>query len=289
MRASYVRVARCSHGRGTRRHCSRGNWIPLNAARVRRTQIVHTLLVRLASRRLRPGRPPCPNPLSSSCTAPSRMPPATDQSSRSCLRTGSASWRPPSPTGPSTVTLQLSPRSSPRSRVPSCWSVTRTGAQWRPSPESLPMWRPSSTSPVSSRTRRDTGGAPGAVRSVGPRNRAGPHADRRRRRPHGRHRQVRLGVRRRRRLRDGRRPGRDTASVVRGSVRRTGRGGGLEDQAGLGVVATQDHTINPDVQRYGYRRAGVSAIEVDSSHLVMIAQPTVVADLIRKAVTSVAD
>ena len=56
-----------------------------------------------------------------------------------------------------------------------------------------------------------------------------------------------------------------------------------------GVVATQDHTINPDVQRYGYRRAGVSAIEVDSSHLVMIAQPTVVADLIRKAVTSVAD
>ena len=56
-----------------------------------------------------------------------------------------------------------------------------------------------------------------------------------------------------------------------------------------GVVATQDHTINPDVQRYGYRRAGVSAIEVDSSHLVMIAQPTVVVDLIRKAVTSVAD
>ena len=56
-----------------------------------------------------------------------------------------------------------------------------------------------------------------------------------------------------------------------------------------GVVATQDHTINPDVQRYGYQRAGVSAIEVDSSHLVMIAQPTVVADLIRKAVTSVTD
>ena len=56
-----------------------------------------------------------------------------------------------------------------------------------------------------------------------------------------------------------------------------------------GVVATRDHTINPDVQRYGYRRAGVSAIEVDSSHLVMIAQPTVVVDLIRKAVTSVAD
>nr|WP_300046603.1 alpha/beta hydrolase [uncultured Nocardioides sp.] len=56
-----------------------------------------------------------------------------------------------------------------------------------------------------------------------------------------------------------------------------------------GVVAAQDHAINPDVQRYGYQRAGVSAIEADSSHLVMFAQPTVVTDLIRKAVTSVAE
>ncbi|MBD3923079.1 alpha/beta hydrolase [Nocardioides cavernae] len=56
-----------------------------------------------------------------------------------------------------------------------------------------------------------------------------------------------------------------------------------------GVVAAQDHAINPDVQRYGYQRAGVSAIEVDSSHLVMFAQPTVVSDLIRKAVTSVTE
>jgi pimeloyl-ACP methyl ester carboxylesterase len=56
-----------------------------------------------------------------------------------------------------------------------------------------------------------------------------------------------------------------------------------------GIVAAQDHTINPDVQRYGYQRAGVSAVEVDTSHLVMLAQPTVVTDLIKKAVTSVAD
>ncbi len=54
-----------------------------------------------------------------------------------------------------------------------------------------------------------------------------------------------------------------------------------------GVVAAQDHTINPDVQRYGYQRAGVSAIELDSSHLVMLAHPAAVTDLIRKAVTSV--
>ena len=56
-----------------------------------------------------------------------------------------------------------------------------------------------------------------------------------------------------------------------------------------GIVAAQDHAINPDVQRYGYQRAGVSAVEVESSHLVMFSQPTVVTDLIKRAVTSVAD
>ena len=74
------------------------------------------------------------------------------------------------------------------------------------------------------------------------------------------------------------------------SVRRTGRGGCLEDQAGLGSRGHSWTTRStPTFSAIGYRRAGVSAIEVDSSHLVMIAQPTVVVDLIRKAVTSVAD
>jgi pimeloyl-ACP methyl ester carboxylesterase len=54
-----------------------------------------------------------------------------------------------------------------------------------------------------------------------------------------------------------------------------------------GLVATSDHAINPEVQRFGYQRAGVDTIEVDSSHLVMFAQPTVTADLIKTAVTSV--
>ncbi len=35
-----------------------------------------------------------------------------------------------------------------------------------------------------------------------------------------------------------------------------------------GLVAYSDHTINPDVQRYGYQRAGMTTVEVDSSHLV---------------------
>lgn len=54
-----------------------------------------------------------------------------------------------------------------------------------------------------------------------------------------------------------------------------------------GIVATSDHTINPEVQRFGYQRAGVDTIEVDSSHLVMISQSSVVTDLIRTVVKSV--
>ncbi|MDT3439470.1 MULTISPECIES: alpha/beta fold hydrolase [unclassified Pseudofrankia] len=54
-----------------------------------------------------------------------------------------------------------------------------------------------------------------------------------------------------------------------------------------GLVATSDHAINPEVERFGYRRAGADTVEVDSSHLVMFSQPTIVADLIRTAVKSV--
>lgn len=51
-----------------------------------------------------------------------------------------------------------------------------------------------------------------------------------------------------------------------------------------GLVASSDHTINPDVERYGYQRAGMTTVEVDSSHLVMLAHPERVVDLIEEAV-----
>lgn len=54
-----------------------------------------------------------------------------------------------------------------------------------------------------------------------------------------------------------------------------------------GSVSSADHTINPDVERFGYERAGMTTIEVDSSHLVMLSHPTEVADLIREAVKAV--
>ncbi|MFF2147371.1 alpha/beta fold hydrolase [Kitasatospora sp. NPDC058190] len=54
-----------------------------------------------------------------------------------------------------------------------------------------------------------------------------------------------------------------------------------------GLVSAADRTINPEVERFGYQRAGMTTVEVDSSHLVMLAHPEQVADLIRAAVRSV--
>ena len=54
-----------------------------------------------------------------------------------------------------------------------------------------------------------------------------------------------------------------------------------------GSVATADQSINPDVERFGYKRAGMTTIEIDSSHVVMLSHPEEVADLIRQAVNAV--
>lgn len=53
-----------------------------------------------------------------------------------------------------------------------------------------------------------------------------------------------------------------------------------------GLVAASDRAINPDVERFGYSRGGMTVREVDSSHLVMLAEPEAVVDLIRDAVRS---
>ncbi|OKH73912.1 alpha/beta hydrolase [Mycolicibacterium obuense] len=50
------------------------------------------------------------------------------------------------------------------------------------------------------------------------------------------------------------------------------------------VVCTSDTAINPDVQRFGYQRAGATVIEIDSSHLVMLSRPDDVVDLIESIV-----
>ncbi|GAA1771362.1 alpha/beta hydrolase [Nocardioides hankookensis] len=54
-----------------------------------------------------------------------------------------------------------------------------------------------------------------------------------------------------------------------------------------GIVSSSDHTINPDVERFGYQRANMTTVEIDSSHLVMLAHPKEVADVIRTAIETI--
>lgn len=52
-----------------------------------------------------------------------------------------------------------------------------------------------------------------------------------------------------------------------------------------GIVSSADRTINPDVERFGYQRAGLRrVIELDGPHLVMQTHPTEVAAFITDAV-----
>jgi pimeloyl-ACP methyl ester carboxylesterase len=49
------------------------------------------------------------------------------------------------------------------------------------------------------------------------------------------------------------------------------------------VVASNDHTVQPDLQRFLAKRMGASTYEADSSHVVMLSQPSLVLDVIREA------
>jgi pimeloyl-ACP methyl ester carboxylesterase len=54
---------------------------------------------------------------------------------------------------------------------------------------------------------------------------------------------------------------------------------------GWGIVSANDHTINPDVERFGYERAGLRTVtELPAPHLVMHTHPSEVADVIQTAV-----
>src|SRR5262245_41420669 len=53
------------------------------------------------------------------------------------------------------------------------------------------------------------------------------------------------------------------------------------------IVATQDHTIQPELQRFVAKRMGATIFETDSSHVPMLSQPDFVLDVIRQAATAV--
>ena len=49
------------------------------------------------------------------------------------------------------------------------------------------------------------------------------------------------------------------------------------------IVAKNDHTVHPDLQRFLAKRMGATVVEVASSHVPMLSQPNAVLDVIRKA------
>jgi len=55
------------------------------------------------------------------------------------------------------------------------------------------------------------------------------------------------------------------------------------DIPSYGIVATEDRTINPNLQRWMYQRAGSKVTEVKASHAVYISQPEAVAKVIEEA------
>jgi pimeloyl-ACP methyl ester carboxylesterase len=53
------------------------------------------------------------------------------------------------------------------------------------------------------------------------------------------------------------------------------------------IVATKDHTVHPELQRFVAKRMGATTSEVDSSHVPMLSNPNRVIDVIRTAAKSV--
>jgi len=53
------------------------------------------------------------------------------------------------------------------------------------------------------------------------------------------------------------------------------------------LLATDDRTVHPDLQRWVSERMGADVTEVASSHVPMLSQPNVVLDIIRKAAAAI--
>jgi len=56
-----------------------------------------------------------------------------------------------------------------------------------------------------------------------------------------------------------------------------------KDKPSFGMVAKKDRTINPDLERWMYKRANAKVTEVDSSHVIMISHPDKVVAVIEEA------
>ena len=54
------------------------------------------------------------------------------------------------------------------------------------------------------------------------------------------------------------------------------------------IVATEDRTVRPELERFVAKRMGATTVELHSSHVPMLSQPHAVLDVIRKAADAVA-
>jgi pimeloyl-ACP methyl ester carboxylesterase len=55
------------------------------------------------------------------------------------------------------------------------------------------------------------------------------------------------------------------------------------------IVATEDHTVHPELQRFVAKRMGAKTAEVRSSHVPMLSQPKFVLDVIHDAIKTLSD
>ncbi len=53
------------------------------------------------------------------------------------------------------------------------------------------------------------------------------------------------------------------------------------------IVASQDQTVNLELERFAAKRMGPTTYEIDSSHVPMLSHPGEVLDVIRTTATSV--
>jgi pimeloyl-ACP methyl ester carboxylesterase len=54
------------------------------------------------------------------------------------------------------------------------------------------------------------------------------------------------------------------------------------------IVAKNDHTVHPDLERFLAKRMGATTYEADSSHVPMLSNPSLVIDVIRAAAKAAA-
>jgi pimeloyl-ACP methyl ester carboxylesterase len=53
------------------------------------------------------------------------------------------------------------------------------------------------------------------------------------------------------------------------------------------IVAKNDRTVHPDLQRFVAKRMNATVRETDSSHVPMLSQPSLVVDVIRSAANAI--